>query len=136
MFFKIQDGSTTAVDVISTLNKVISVAPSWTFYKDSDSAAGVDLGIGLILPGSADGESIVVKKMRAGQIQAALISAVGLAEIDRSVTCLQIMPLVFTGFFFLFPSGLVLYWLTNTALSILQQWRINKVVEREASAAA
>jgi membrane protein insertase Oxa1/YidC/SpoIIIJ len=30
----------------------------------------------------------------------------------------------------------VLYWLTNTALSILQQWRINKVVAREADATA
>jgi YidC/Oxa1 family membrane protein insertase len=49
---------------------------------------------------------------------------------------MQIMPLVFTAFFFLFPSGLVLYWLTNTGLSILQQWRINKVVAREAEAAA
>jgi len=48
---------------------------------------------------------------------------------------MQIMPLVFTAFFFLFPSGLVLYWLTNTALSILQQWRINKVVAQEAAAA-
>jgi YidC/Oxa1 family membrane protein insertase len=46
---------------------------------------------------------------------------------------MQIMPLVFTFFFFLFPSGLVLYWLTNTVLGILQQWRINKVVTREAT---
>jgi YidC/Oxa1 family membrane protein insertase len=28
-----------------------------------------------------------------------------------------------------FPSGLVLYWITNTALSILQQWRINQVIQ-------
>ncbi len=47
---------------------------------------------------------------------------------------MQIMPIVFTAFFFLFPSGLVLYWLTNTALGILQQWRINKVVEAESPA--
>jgi len=33
--------------------------------------------------------------VRAGQLQAALVSAVGLAEIDRSVTCLQIMPMMF-----------------------------------------
>jgi YidC/Oxa1 family membrane protein insertase len=46
---------------------------------------------------------------------------------------MQIMPIVFTGFFLLFPSGLVLYWLTNTLLSILQQWRINKVVANEAT---
>jgi YidC/Oxa1 family membrane protein insertase len=44
---------------------------------------------------------------------------------------MQIMPVVFTGFFAFFPSGLVLYWLTNTVLSILQQWRINNIVARE-----
>jgi membrane protein insertase Oxa1/YidC/SpoIIIJ len=27
-----------------------------------------------------------------------------------------------------FPSGLALYWITNTALSIVQQWHINRVV--------
>ncbi len=47
---------------------------------------------------------------------------------------MQIMPIVFTAFFLFFPSGLVLYWLTNTTLSILQQWRINKVVAREQTA--
>jgi YidC/Oxa1 family membrane protein insertase len=46
---------------------------------------------------------------------------------------MQIMPIIFTGFFAFFPSGLVLYWLTNTVLSILQQWRINKVVLKEAT---
>jgi len=41
---------------------------------------------------------------------------------------MQIMPVAFTALFAFFPAGLVLYWLTNTGLSILQQWRINKVV--------
>jgi YidC/Oxa1 family membrane protein insertase len=41
------------------------------------------------------------------------------------------MPLVMTGMFMWFPSGLVLYWLTNTLLSIAQQWKINRVVEAE-----
>jgi YidC/Oxa1 family membrane protein insertase len=45
---------------------------------------------------------------------------------------MQIMPVMFTGFFAFFPSGLVLYWVTNTCLSIAQQWRINKVVHEEA----
>ncbi len=45
---------------------------------------------------------------------------------------MQIMPIMFTAFFAFFPSGLVLYWVTNTLLSIAQQWKINKVVEREA----
>lgn len=41
----------------------------------------------------------------------------------------MIMPLVITGFMAFFPSGLVLYWFSNTLLSIAQQWRINKVIE-------
>ena len=46
---------------------------------------------------------------------------------------MQFMPLVMTGMMAWFPSGLVLYWLTNTVLSIVQQWRVNKVVSAEAS---
>ncbi len=41
------------------------------------------------------------------------------------------MPVVMTVMFMWFPSGLVLYWLTNTLLSIAQQWKINRVVEAE-----
>jgi YidC/Oxa1 family membrane protein insertase len=41
------------------------------------------------------------------------------------------MPVVMTGMFAFFPAGLVLYWFTNTLLSIMQQWHINRVVERE-----
>jgi YidC/Oxa1 family membrane protein insertase len=43
---------------------------------------------------------------------------------------MMIMPIVFSVFFFFFPSGLVLYWLVNNVLSILQQWRINTVIDR------
>ncbi len=46
---------------------------------------------------------------------------------------MQFMPLVMTGMMAWFPSGLVLYWLTNTVLSIVQQWRINQVVQIEAA---
>lgn len=35
------------------------------------------------------------------------------------------MPLIFSVMFFFFPSGLVLYWITNNVLSIVQQWIIN-----------
>ena len=35
------------------------------------------------------------------------------------------MPLIFSVMFFFFPSGLVLYWITNNILSIAQQWIIN-----------
>ncbi len=46
---------------------------------------------------------------------------------------MQFMPVVMTGMMAWFPSGLVLYWLTNTVLSILQQWRVNQVVTAEAN---
>ena len=42
---------------------------------------------------------------------------------------MTILPIMFTGLFAWFPSGLVLYWLTNSLLSIAQQWRINKRIE-------
>jgi YidC/Oxa1 family membrane protein insertase len=48
---------------------------------------------------------------------------------------MKIMPIVFSIFFFFFPAGLVLYWLVNNILSIAQQWRITRVLEREAAAA-
>jgi YidC/Oxa1 family membrane protein insertase len=46
---------------------------------------------------------------------------------------MQFMPLVMTGMMAWFPCGLVLYWLTNTLLTIAQQWRVNQVVEAEAA---
>ncbi len=40
------------------------------------------------------------------------------------------LPIVFTFFFLFFPSGLVLYWVVNNTLSIIQQWYItNKVIK-------
>jgi YidC/Oxa1 family membrane protein insertase len=45
---------------------------------------------------------------------------------------MMIMPVVFTFLFATFPAGLVLYWLVNNVLSILQQWYINRCLEREA----
>lgn len=39
------------------------------------------------------------------------------------------LPLVFTVFFMFFPAGLVLYWVTNNSLSILQQWIITRRME-------
>ncbi|MEW6687753.1 MAG: membrane protein insertase YidC [Pseudomonadota bacterium] len=44
---------------------------------------------------------------------------------------MQIMPFVFSVFFFFFPAGLVLYWLVNNILSILQQWQIQRMFDRD-----
>ncbi len=46
---------------------------------------------------------------------------------------MKIMPLAFSVMFFFFPSGLVLYWLTNNILSIAQQWFVNKNIEKAAA---
>jgi YidC/Oxa1 family membrane protein insertase len=45
---------------------------------------------------------------------------------------MMILPVVFTVFFAFFPSGLVLYWVTNNVLSIAQQWMIMRKMEKGA----
>ncbi|MDH5257170.1 MAG: membrane protein insertase YidC, partial [Gammaproteobacteria bacterium] len=42
---------------------------------------------------------------------------------------MQFLPIIFTFFFMLFPAGLVLYWVVNSILSILQQWYITRQIE-------
>ncbi|HEX7053888.1 MAG TPA: membrane protein insertase YidC [Burkholderiales bacterium] len=49
---------------------------------------------------------------------------------------MQVMPFVFSIFFFFFPAGLVLYWLVNNILSILQQWQIQRMFNRDKPAHA
>jgi YidC/Oxa1 family membrane protein insertase len=46
---------------------------------------------------------------------------------------MQMLPLVFTFMFLWFPAGLVLYWVTNNSLSILQQYIITKQIDAEPS---
>jgi len=49
---------------------------------------------------------------------------------------MQFMPYFFSIFFFFFPAGLVLYWLVNNILSILQQWQIQRLFQRDKPAHA
>lgn len=44
------------------------------------------------------------------------------------------MPIIFSVFFFFFPAGLVLYWLVNNILSIVQQAQINRSIHAQALA--
>ncbi len=44
---------------------------------------------------------------------------------------MQFLPIFFTFLFLNFPAGLVLYWVVNNTLSILQQWYITRSVEQE-----
>lgn len=49
---------------------------------------------------------------------------------------MKFMPVMFTVFFLWFPAGLVLYYLVNALLGILQQWFFTWRLERSASANA
>lgn len=42
---------------------------------------------------------------------------------------MKLMPIMMTVIFLWFPAGLVLYWFTNGALGILQQWYITRKIE-------
>jgi len=46
-----------------------------------------------------------------------------------------LMPVFMSVMFAFFPAGLVLYWVTNTVLSIAQQWNINRRIEAAAAKA-
>jgi YidC/Oxa1 family membrane protein insertase len=48
---------------------------------------------------------------------------------------MKIMPIAFTFFFMIFPSGLVLYWTVNNLLSMLQQWYVNRQLAASQNAA-
>jgi YidC/Oxa1 family membrane protein insertase len=44
---------------------------------------------------------------------------------------MQFLPIIFTFLFLNFPSGLVLYWLVSNLLSIVQQYYVNRKLEKE-----
>ncbi|NEN75264.1 membrane protein insertase YidC [Pelistega sp. NLN82] len=46
---------------------------------------------------------------------------------------MMIMPLVFGAMMFMFPAGLVLYWVVNNILSIIQQWWITRSLNKAAN---
>jgi TRAP-type transport system periplasmic protein len=58
-------------------------------------APGGGVALTIYTDGVLGGEADMVRRMRIGQLHAALITGVGLADIDDSVTALQTMPLVF-----------------------------------------
>lgn len=48
-----------------------------------------------LYPGTQGGEPAIVRRMGIGQLQGAMLTAGGLAQIDRAPTALQLMPMVF-----------------------------------------
>jgi len=81
--------------------RIATVAPSGSsFHKRlqslgnewSKGPGGVSMNI---YAGTQGGELQIVRRMRVGQIQGAMLTSVGLGQIERSVTALQYMPLMF-----------------------------------------
>jgi TRAP-type transport system periplasmic protein len=58
-------------------------------------APGGGVALTIYTDGTLGGEGDMVRRMRIGQIQAAMLTSAGLADIDDSATALQTMPLVF-----------------------------------------
>lgn len=74
----------------STYHRALQeMAEKWRQVQGAGSAFTI------FTDGTQGGEADMVRRMRVGQLNAALISVVGLMEIDRSVAALQYMPMVF-----------------------------------------
>jgi TRAP-type C4-dicarboxylate transport system substrate-binding protein len=57
--------------------------------------SGGSVALTIYPDGTMGGEAEVVRRMRVGQLQAAMLTVQGLSEIDKSVSALQSMPMVF-----------------------------------------
>lgn len=84
--------------------KLATVAPKGTsFYRileqlaaDWAKSSGGEVQLRIFPGGVAGDETAVVKKMRLGTLQAALMTSTGLADIDRAINALQI-PMAFAS---------------------------------------
>src|SRR5258706_5862087 len=70
-------------------NSLKEMAEAWR------QAPGGGAQVIMFTDGRQGGEADMVRRMGIGQLQAAMLNAGGLADIDDSVACLQMMPLVF-----------------------------------------
>jgi len=81
--------------------RIATVAPAGSSFHKQLLALGAEWSRGPggvridVYPGTQGGESQIVRRLRIGQIQGAMLTAIGLADIDRSVTALQYMPMMF-----------------------------------------
>jgi TRAP-type transport system periplasmic protein len=70
-------------------NSLKAMAEAWR------KAPGGGAQLIVFTDGTQGSEADMVARMRIGQLQAALLTAVGLAQIDDSVTALQTMPMIY-----------------------------------------
>lgn len=89
-----------------TVIKLTTLAPKDSSYhlalqkmgQQWAKASGGEVDLVIYPGGIQGGESAMIKRMRIGQIQAAMITAVGLSDIEPSVTGLQSMPMMLKSF--------------------------------------
>lgn len=81
--------------------RIATVAPAGSSFHKRLQSLGAEWsrgpgGVSMnIYAGTQGGEPQIVRRMRVGQLQGAMLTSVGLAQIDRSVTALQYFPLMF-----------------------------------------
>lgn len=81
--------------------RIATVAPAGSSFHKRLQELGAEWakgpgGVSMnIYAGTQGGEPQIVRRMRVGQIQGAMLTSIGLAQIDRSVTALQYLPLLF-----------------------------------------
>jgi TRAP-type C4-dicarboxylate transport system substrate-binding protein len=82
--------------------KVATVAPAGTsfhrHFEDFGAQCALAPGGGValnIFPGTQGGEPTIVRRMRGNALQGAMLTGIGLSQIDESVTALQLMPMAF-----------------------------------------
>jgi TRAP-type C4-dicarboxylate transport system substrate-binding protein len=81
--------------------RIATVAPAGSSFHKRLQSLGVEWargpgGVSMnIYAGTQGGEPQIVRRMRVGQLQGAMLTSVGLAQIDRSVLALQYFPLLF-----------------------------------------
>ena len=84
--------------------KIATVAPAGSSFDKQLRTLGAEWargpgGVGMnVYPGGAlGGELQLVRRLRGNSIQGAMLTTVGLAQIDRSITALQFMPMMFNS---------------------------------------
>lgn len=85
------------------------------------------------LPFIGNGVSVLPILMGVGMIfQSKIGGSITGAETTpgQSKMMMYMMPIVMTVLFYKMPSGLVIYWIVNTVMSIAQQYYINKGAEK------
>lgn len=82
--------------------RIATVAPKGSSFHSSLQAMGQRWkaapggGVSMdVYAQSQGGESAIVRRMRINQLQGAMLTAAGMGQIDKSVTALQMMPMMF-----------------------------------------